>query len=321
MGHADPVFGYFQAFPRQWYADKNGDIIYGSTTNENKQALALLAKWYKEGLIDREFATKDINASLAAGNSGITFGPWWVSVSAGLRDSMKNDPTAMWIPIAPILSKDGFYHVYAPDSEQNWGVVDKSYGYPEAVIMLQNITADVTTLAREPITNFKTVRSPEVLAVDAYPPGMWSNWPSPIGVQYFNAQVLLSRALVKAVEQNQTEGFPSTTLNEVKQIQSYLAGGTKDFNAWSNTVRYKAKKFMVDMDDRKKLAELNNYYPATTASMKLLWTDLQTLEIATFQKIIMGQQDISTFGDFVNAWMQKGGKDILAEINKQYKGK
>ena len=44
------------AFPKTWY-EKDGGIIYGSTTEEMKNALSTAAGWYRDGILDPQVGT------------------------------------------------------------------------------------------------------------------------------------------------------------------------------------------------------------------------------------------------------------------------
>jgi len=55
----DPVFAAFDAYPGFW-VDGNGTVEYGTLNPNTKKALAILAKWYKEGLIDAKTAVKRV---------------------------------------------------------------------------------------------------------------------------------------------------------------------------------------------------------------------------------------------------------------------
>ena len=52
-----PIYGAFGAIPDRWVDDGEGNLIYGAVHPGMKDALTLLAKWYKDGLIDPEFVT------------------------------------------------------------------------------------------------------------------------------------------------------------------------------------------------------------------------------------------------------------------------
>lgn len=51
------IYGAFGTYRGKWIADGNGGVAYGDVKPEAKEALALLSKWYKDGIIDPEFIT------------------------------------------------------------------------------------------------------------------------------------------------------------------------------------------------------------------------------------------------------------------------
>lgn len=53
------IFGIFGVNPLFWTENEEGELEYGFTTDEVKEALKLLSKWYADGLIDPEFITTD----------------------------------------------------------------------------------------------------------------------------------------------------------------------------------------------------------------------------------------------------------------------
>ena len=65
------------ALTRYWIEDENGDLIYGSTTAEMKEALGGLAELYADGLIDPEFYVNDnekASEALVNGKCGVLYG-------------------------------------------------------------------------------------------------------------------------------------------------------------------------------------------------------------------------------------------------------
>ncbi len=50
------IFGAYNALPFNW-VEKDGEIVYGGLQPEVKDALATLAQWYQEGIIDPDFIT------------------------------------------------------------------------------------------------------------------------------------------------------------------------------------------------------------------------------------------------------------------------
>nr|WP_145156388.1 extracellular solute-binding protein [Paenibacillus terrae] len=71
------VFGAFGVFPEFWY-ERDGQLKQGYVLPETKQALAVLQQWYKEGLIDPEFAVADaqqLDSKVINGKVGVYEGP------------------------------------------------------------------------------------------------------------------------------------------------------------------------------------------------------------------------------------------------------
>lgn len=56
----DPVFDSFGANPQRWIS-QDGEIVYGSLTEETKEALDYLHKLYDRRILDRNFALRAPN--------------------------------------------------------------------------------------------------------------------------------------------------------------------------------------------------------------------------------------------------------------------
>jgi len=78
----DVFFGAYGHMPRTWRDLGDGKLVYDSLNPENKKALALLAGWYKDGLMHPDFHTYapwDANKVFTGGDTGITYCPWWMA--------------------------------------------------------------------------------------------------------------------------------------------------------------------------------------------------------------------------------------------------
>ena len=51
----DIVFACYNAYPKQWIKDSDGNVVYGSVTSEAKDALAYIRQLYSDGIIDNDF--------------------------------------------------------------------------------------------------------------------------------------------------------------------------------------------------------------------------------------------------------------------------
>lgn len=67
----------YHAYPGMWTTDDTGRIVYGSIQPEMKDALQVLQNMCNDGLLDKEFAVKDIAKAAdltSAGKCGLAFG-------------------------------------------------------------------------------------------------------------------------------------------------------------------------------------------------------------------------------------------------------
>ena len=51
----DPVFAAFHAYPGIWLQDSDDGYVYGSLTEETRQALEYLHGWYENGILDPDY--------------------------------------------------------------------------------------------------------------------------------------------------------------------------------------------------------------------------------------------------------------------------
>lgn len=56
----DPIFDSFGACPQKW-VEQDGKVVYGSLTEETRQALNYLHELYEEGILDSDFSLRAQN--------------------------------------------------------------------------------------------------------------------------------------------------------------------------------------------------------------------------------------------------------------------
>ena len=73
----DPVFQKFGANPQRWQKGENGEVVYGSLTEETKNALEYLNQLYERGILDENFALRaqnNLRDLVVSGKCGAFFG-------------------------------------------------------------------------------------------------------------------------------------------------------------------------------------------------------------------------------------------------------
>ena len=110
----DPIFTAMNAYPGWFTVDEEGKVQYGTLSQETRDTLEILAKWYAEGLIDPEFATRDNSDDVfAANNAGICFACWW-KPGYGSGDSFTNSPIVDYQGY-PLYADNGTWNTKQPN--------------------------------------------------------------------------------------------------------------------------------------------------------------------------------------------------------------
>ena len=139
----DPVFDSFGAHPQRW-VKKDGEITYGSLTEETKKALEYLHELYEKGILDQNFALRasnNLRDLVLEGKCGAFFGLWWTPNNP-LMDMYESGGEADWEPY--YLQEPSNENVYASFRDNKYVVVRKGYEHPEIVMKIISVLFDYT---------------------------------------------------------------------------------------------------------------------------------------------------------------------------------
>lgn len=304
LGNIDPLFGAFQSYPRQWIRGEDGNVVYGTVTEETKQALTYIADLYKQGVIDPEFAVRtsdDFNALLLSGKCGMFFGPWWMP-DWPLNTSKANNPESNWVPVLAPLAPDGNFYAYKQDESTNWLVVNKEYAHPEAVFKVLN-------------WSYFGLRGfdPEVNAFYPDSSVAWTIWPMSLLLNYDDETVTNGQAVADALAKRDPSGLSVQNSGIYDLCVQWL--DNQDLAAWQTYTCRVVGPAVAGSDE---VVLVDNVYPARTDTMDLKWTQLEKIEDEAILKIIMGEMEVDEFDSFVQNWYAQGGTEITEEVNAQY---
>lgn len=302
------------AFPKTWY-EKDGGIIYGSTTEEMKNALSVAAGWYRDGILDPQVGTRtwdDITALLANGQTGITFGTWHIP------DWLLNNVYA--------LNKEASFQAYAledadgkvnckhNDATNGYMVVSKEFEHPELAVEIANLFYDELANSSSVAQDFPEVAKYMEDGVDG------STRPFNIEVNSYTSLLDdykdLKQCLDGEITAEEIRSAEQRTNAEV--IGAYLEG-TEDATGWAKYhSRMKGVNLIYELTGQDLFSWLTPVFPQTTPTMETNWANLEKLEEETFIKIVTGVEDVETgFAQFVENWNAQGGAQIIDEIAAQ----
>jgi len=314
----DALYQAFNATPGYFLKDESGKVYWGTTTDEMKAAVAELADWYAQGLINPELGvtTNGDNANgVKVGTCGIFMGPWW-SLGYGNGDSFKNDNEANW-QAYPLYTNDGEWNIHMKDVGTTYTMLSKE-STPEqleAAVIANNVLVrdesifdtsvaigwypqrNVIAAADECEYEYEhlyKVLKGEATAEDYNVPG------SLYKLMYTDAQTLyevISEDYDPAQRLNVTDMDVMTNNGQFNRFYALLIGD---------------RPYATVTPDKKIYSEI--YY--TIDGMDAYWTQVSDLEDQAILQFITGKKSMDEWDQFCADWHAQGGDQILALVEE-----
>lgn len=309
----DPLFSYFQAYPKQWYYNESGEVVYGSIEPQAKEALAHLHELYEEGVLDPNFMLRsmsNIAELIVEGKCGSFFGPWWAPNNP-LMDAKAADPDAVWEPYLISTTEDGKTRFFDQKPSYKYVVVRKDFEHPEIVFKMASVMFDKM--------RYEDKENPSL--EDYFQRNVDSTArPISINIDY-------SDALYKCYEQVNAALNGSVAEEELQILEhsyyvkckAYLEHPeSADEEEWAAYVsRIKACALM----DASRLEVVSTAFSGETKTMEKSWSKLQELEKRAYLEMISGEKELDYFDTFVEEWKSAGGETILQEVKESLKAR
>ena len=298
----DPVFDNFSACPQRW-VEKDGEIVYGSTTEETRRALLYLHELYKRGIIDKNFALRapnNLRDLVVAGKCGAFFGLWWTPNNP-LMDEYANDSESEWVPY--YFENTETATEYESFRDNKYVVVRKGYEHPEMVMKILNVLFDHTRYEAEDADEVN-----HYFSINVDPTAR----PLVINVDYNEATYIITQHIREALDGKldigQLSGIEKAYYDA---CYNYLNQDDYTVEDWA---AYKSRISAVGLLVDENYSPVNKKYLDDTDGD--IPNSLQTLEKKAFIQIIMGEKTIEYFDEFVKEWYEMGGLELTEQIRK-----
>ncbi|MFC5452752.1 extracellular solute-binding protein [Paenibacillus aestuarii] len=294
-----------------FYRDANGKMTFAWIQPNMKAALSVLADMYKQGLINKDFTSKNESAlveDITSGKIGMAFGSNW-GTWYPYNNVYKKD--GVIVRPYPIPTQSGYDYKIGIESNAvgQMTMVRKGYKNPEAVIKMLNLY--------DQTVNFSTKAD-----YDKY----WANEQYRLSPIYIDQPGEVYAAdLLKALDKGSSDGLPPAA----KPLYDYIVGFdngslAKDDNAFGTWGQMSKSGSLPIV--------LNKYIPDKAIVQSILgiqrpdvWltnvASLDTLTITTFTDIIRGAKPVDYFDTYVQQWLKAGGQQTLDELDKMYPAK
>ena len=306
----DIIFACFGAYPKQWIMNDDGEIVYGSVTNEAKEALSYISSLYNQGVIDNDFLLRtstNICELIENGLCGSFFGPWWAPNNP-LANVVSRNPDADWQPYLIATDSDGTTSYHSQNPCYKYVVVRKGYEHPEIAAKMISVMFDKVRFDCTDSEEFKNYYQLNVEPTAR---------PLSINVDYNNALSICYRNIDATISgRKNPDSLELLERSFYDACSEYIKNANKTSTQWA---AYMSRIKACSLIAQDNIKVVDSLYFKTTDTMKSHWWRLKAKEKEAYLKIISGEEDISYFDTFVKEWNEQGGQTITSEVSESMK--
>ncbi len=306
----DIIFACFGAYPKQWIMNDDGEIVYGSVTDEAKEALSYISSLYNQGVIDNDFLLRtstNICELIENGQCGSFFGPWWAPNNP-LVNAVSSNPDADWQPYLIATDSDGTTSYHSQNPCYKYVVVRKGYEHPEIAAKMISVMFDKVRFDCTDSEEFKNYYQLNVEPTAR---------PLSINVDYNNALSICYRNIDATISgRKNPDSLELLERSFYDACSEYIKNANKTSTQWA---AYMSRIKACSLIAQDNIKVVDSLYFKTTDTMKSHWWRLKTKEKEAYLKIISGEEDISYFDTFVKEWNEQGGQTITSEVRESMK--
>ena len=304
------------AHPGIWVEGEDGNLEYGSVQPQMKEVLAKYTEWYKEGLINPEFATTDMEKmfqGIINGEVGICPFAQWFGYQPG-PDIISNLGDQACFDAYKIPSANG-EEVKANVKYSNIGyvVVSKTCKNPEAAVKLLNFYSYMMDDAQgKEDTKF----------IDSLFNHAYTNIPYALRVINPMTDYNQFENVTSYLEKYQNgEDVDSSELGKdavkyehcVEWLEKKTPEAVGDWmQQGSPKSAYRISKEMIDNNEIVKDA----YWGQQVETLLSSGSTLDDILKEGFTKIIVGEKPVEYFDTLVENWKAAGGEAATKEVNE-----
>lgn len=309
------VYGAYGFIPDKWAKLPDGTIGFGAVQPAMKDALAKLAQWYKDGVIDPDFVKGwptsagagaenyggrgDLTQAFHTDRIGVsTHGDYWTwceetPLGLNYQEFLKthDDPANQLAITPPILANDGKSRITnrANLTQNTFWCFSADMTDDELAAVLKVFNWDYMSM-----DNYRTIW----YGIE----GQHWDWD-----ENHLSQPTGDYAKDKGL-QNKIGAY--TTLGAIIEPFEFQAGVRGNLAKWAESLNLSDPTF--------EKYGLIDQLLVTPPSYNIYWTELDKMQKEAYIDIITGVQPVDSFDTFVQNWMNGGGQVITQEANDWY---
>lgn len=297
------IYGAFGYLPDRW-SQKDGKLVYGAVQPEIKEALQLLNKWYKDGVIDPEFIT------------GENTGGYWALSHAFINGRIGLTSLGAFYHWKPLLFEgDTASHDYVEMKKVNPQAADAlmhgtppkgptgKMGAPQGSLLNGNFISFGKQLEKDPDKLAKVLQMIDTISASSY-----ENYVTAMfGIENEDWTFDKDRApiLKNNLSTQDLEKMGGNNVMESLELPEFSSISMSKRNAWASENNYEK-------------GGIRNQLLTALPSQAKFQTELQKMQDQTFISIITGDKPLSEFDEFVKKWKNGGGEQMEKEANEWF---
>lgn len=284
--HSSVVANAFGIHATHWF-ERDGEVVYGAMTEEYKDAIAIVADWYDEGIIDPEFpilSQNNVDEKIIAGRAGATWGHvWYVRSNWRIVPPMQeNEANAVLQPIYPLVGPNG------------------DRGYPAPTTGLGDPRVISSAISEERAVRIMTLlnwyaQDQNWLVPHVGIPGEHWDW--------------VDTSYGKDIEK---KGVAT------KAATKFAVGIGNPNRLWSVIDRRGQSQELYGYIDMANEYVLSNQFFGVVPAMEE-YPDLDTAINETVTRVIIGELPVSALDEMQENWYKNGGREITDQVNEFWK--
>ncbi|RKP48934.1 extracellular solute-binding protein [Cohnella endophytica] len=309
VGYAvlEGFFNGYHAYPGIFVKDANGKLVYGSTQKEMIAPLTQLHQMYVDGIIDKEFITKDagkVGEDTVAGKNGMFFGAHWNfawPIQLVHDANVKADYQAY--PIVSIDDKMAMTEVNL--ATNTYYAVKKGSKNPEAIVKLINMFLEKNYGATNDFNKYYR---------DTEGHELWSL--SPFSALPPNKNIENNIAILDAIKNNDNSKLNPESMSVWDNVMKYKNDKDEANHGWFKAFSENGVGDLMVQYANDNRHIFNEFYGAPGDNMKKYSATLLKFEKEMITKFIVGKEPLSNFDKYVADYNKLGGEAIEKEVNE-----
>ena len=298
----EAVYGAFGYLPGIWQ-DRDGKLVYASVQPEVKQALAMLSKWYKDGVLDPEFIT------------GENQGGYYAFSHSFMNDRIGFTSIGSYYHWKPVMYKgDSKSENYLELKKVNpkaletliHGVPPKGpngkMGVPAPNEVSGQFLGFGKQLEKEPDKMAKILQILNAQSAD-----------------YEDYLTSIFGIKGKHWDFDKETGFPGFINGEDSKSVTKL-GLVSGLEAKEWTIKRAKPRIDWAIENKYEVGGISNALLSPLPSDSKFKDELKKIEDEAFIQIITGDKPVDYFDEFVKKWKRSGGDQLTKEANEWYAG-